>query len=141
MPEPATHAQVSTAAGDLVQRIVAGDRRALARAITLTEDQDPSCAGLLGTVFKWTGRARPVGLTGQPGVGKSTLINALINAPIGAERQRGQEVAVLSIDPSSNHSGALLGDRLRMSDHFVDPHVFIRSTASRDTSQGTAHPA
>jgi len=123
--------------GSLAQKLVTGDRRTLARAITLAEDQDPVCAQLLAEVFAWTGRARTIGVTGPPGVGKSTLVNALV----AAERERDQEVGVLSVDPSSSSSGALLGDRLRMGAHFVDPRVFIRSMASRGALGGLARAA
>ena len=112
----------------LAERLVAGDKRALARAITLIENDDPQGWELVREVFPRTGRARIVGITGPPGVGKSTLIGALTAEMRKAER----EVAVLSIDPSSPFTrGALLGDRIRLSDHFLDAGVFIRSMASR----------
>jgi LAO/AO transport system kinase len=117
----------------LVERLVDGDKRALARAITLIENDDPAGWELVREVFPRTGRARIVGLTGPPGVGKSTLIGALIAEMRKAER----EVAVLSIDPSSPFTrGALLGDRIRLSDHFLDAGVFIRSMASRGALGG-----
>jgi LAO/AO transport system kinase len=113
--------------------LVAGDKRALARAITLIENDDPEGWALVREVFPRTGRARIVGLTGPPGVGKSTLIGALTAEMRKAER----EVAVLSIDPSSPFTrGALLGDRIRLSDHFLDRGVFIRSMASRGALGG-----
>ncbi|MDP8944091.1 MAG: methylmalonyl Co-A mutase-associated GTPase MeaB, partial [Actinomycetota bacterium] len=121
------------AASDLAGRLLAGDRRALARAITLVEDDDPEGWALVGEVYPRTGRAAVTGLTGPPGVGKSTLIGALV----GEARARGREVAVLSIDPSSPFTdGALLGDRIRLSGHFLDPGVFIRSMASRGSLGG-----
>jgi LAO/AO transport system kinase len=117
----------------LAERLVAGDKRALARAITLIENDDPAGWELVREVFPRTGRARIVGLTGPPGVGKSTLIGALTTEMRKAER----EVAVLSIDPSSPFTrGALLGDRIRLSDHFLDAGVFIRSMASRGALGG-----
>jgi GTPase len=118
---------------DLAERLVAGDKRALARAITLIENDDPAGWELVREVFPRTGRARIVGLTGPPGVGKSTLIGALTAEMRKADR----EVAVLSIDPSSPFTrGALLGDRIRLSDHFLDAGVFIRSMASRGALGG-----
>jgi GTPase len=117
----------------LAERLVAGDKRALARAITLIENDDPAGWELVREVFPRTGRARIVGLTGPPGVGKSTLIGALTAEMRKADRQ----VAVLSIDPSSPFTrGALLGDRIRLSDHFLDTGVFIRSMASRGALGG-----
>jgi LAO/AO transport system kinase len=117
----------------LAERLVAGDKRALARAITLIENDDPAGWELVREVFPRTGRARIVGLTGPPGVGKSTLIGALTAEMRKADRQ----VAVLSIDPSSPFTrGALLGDRIRLSDHFLDSGVFIRSMASRGALGG-----
>jgi LAO/AO transport system kinase len=117
----------------LAQRLVAGDKRALARAITLIENDDPAGWELVREVFPKTGRARIVGLTGPPGVGKSTLIGTLTAEMRKAER----DVAVLSIDPSSPFTrGALLGDRIRLSDHFLDAGVFIRSMASRGALGG-----
>jgi LAO/AO transport system kinase len=117
----------------LAERLVAGDKRALARAITLIENDDPAGWELVREVFPRTGMARIVGLTGPPGVGKSTLIGALTAEMRKADRQ----VAVLSIDPSSPFTrGALLGDRIRLSDHFLDSGVFIRSMASRGALGG-----
>jgi LAO/AO transport system kinase len=117
----------------LAERLVSGDKRALARAITLIESDDPAGWELVREVFPRTGKARIVGLTGPPGVGKSTLIGALT-----AEMRKGdRQVAVLSIDPSSPFTrGALLGDRIRLSDHFLDAGVFIRSMASRGALGG-----
>ena len=112
-----------------------GDRRALARAISLVEDGDALAYPLVREVYPETGRARVVGVTGPPGVGKSSLIGALI-AHI---REREQTVGVVSVDPSSPFSrGALLGDRIRLSDHFLDPGVFIRSMGTRGHLGGLA---
>jgi LAO/AO transport system kinase len=117
----------------LAKRLLDGDKRALARAITLIENDDPAGWELVREVFPQTGKARIVGLTGPPGVGKSTLIGALTKEMREADRQ----VAVLSIDPSSPFTrGALLGDRIRLSDHFLDAGVFIRSMASRGALGG-----
>ena len=122
----------------LAERLVAGDKRALARAITLIESDDPAGWELVREVYPRTGKARIVGFTGPPGVGKSTLIGALT-----AElRKTDRQVAVLSIDPSSPFTqGALLGDRIRLSDHFLDPGVFIRSMASRGALGGLSEAA
>ncbi|CAN5477492.1 methylmalonyl Co-A mutase-associated GTPase MeaB [soil metagenome] len=117
----------------LAERLLRGDKRALARAITLIENDDPAGWELVREVFPSTGRARIVGFTGPPGVGKSTLIGALT----AEMRKDDRQVAVLSIDPSSPFTrGALLGDRIRLSDHFLDAGVFIRSMASRGALGG-----
>ncbi|MEI6663224.1 MAG: methylmalonyl Co-A mutase-associated GTPase MeaB [Actinomycetes bacterium] len=117
----------------LAERLLAGDRRALARAISLVEDDDPRGWALVSEVYPHTGRARMVGLTGAPGAGKSTLISAITRI----ERERDQTVGVLSIDPSSPFThGALLGDRIRLTEHFLDPGVFIRSMANRGALGG-----
>ena len=122
----------STAA-ELAERLLAGDKRALARAISLVENDDPEGWTLVREIFPQTGRAAVVGFTGPPGAGKSTLIGAIVKHA----RAREREVAVLSIDPSSPFTqGALLGDRIRLSDHFLDPGVFIRSMASRGSLGG-----
>jgi LAO/AO transport system kinase len=122
----------STAA-DLVEPLLEGDKRALARAISLVEDDDPEGWALVREVYPKTGKAAVIGFTGPPGVGKSTLIGRLVaNA-----RKNDRDVAVLSIDPSSPFTqGALLGDRIRLTEHFLDPGVFIRSMASRGSLGG-----
>jgi len=120
-------------AAELAERLLAGEKRALARAISLVEDDDPEGWALVREVYPKTGRAHMIGLTGPPGVGKSTLIGAMTKHA----RERDQQVAVLSIDPSSPFTqGALLGDRIRLTDHFLDPGVFIRSMASRGSLGG-----
>src|SRR5215216_6355571 len=120
-------------AADLAERLLAGEKRALARAISLVEDDDPEGWALVREVYPKTGQAHVIGLTGPPGVGKSTLIGAMTKHA----REREKQVAVLSIDPSSPFTqGALLGDRIRLTDHFLDPGVFIRSMASRGSLGG-----
>jgi LAO/AO transport system kinase len=120
-------------AADLAERLLAGDKRALARAISLVENDDPEGWALVREVYPHTGRAAVVGFTGPPGVGKSTLIGRLVEHARAQER----EIAVLSVDPSSPFTqGALLGDRIRLADHFLDPGVFIRSMASRGSLGG-----
>jgi LAO/AO transport system kinase len=122
----------------LAQRLLNGDRRALARAITLVEDDRPEGWELVKQVYPHTGRAAVFGVTGPPGVGKSTLIGALTKA----RRAAGRTVGVLSIDPSSPFThGALLGDRIRLSEHFLDPGVFIRSMANRGALGGLSEAA
>jgi LAO/AO transport system kinase len=127
-----------TGNGSLSERLAAGDKRALARAITLIESDDPAGWELVREVYPRTGRARIIGFTGPPGVGKSTLIGALTKEL----RESDRDVAVLSIDPSSPFTrGALLGDRIRLSEHFLDPGVFIRSMASRGALGGLSEAA
>ncbi len=122
----------------LAQRLLAGDKRALARAISLIENDDPQGWELVREVFPRTGQAAMIGFTGPPGVGKSTLLASLTKL----ERQHDRSVAVLSIDPSSPFTrGALLGDRIRLSEHFLDPGVFIRSMASRGALGGLSEAA
>jgi LAO/AO transport system kinase len=122
----------------LAERLLDGDKRALARAITLVESDDPAGWELVREVYPRTGRAAIIGLTGAPGAGKSTLIGALTKIRREADRQ----VAVLSIDPSSPFTqGALLGDRIRLTEHFLDPGVFIRSMANRGALGGLSEAA
>jgi LAO/AO transport system kinase len=112
-----------------------GDRRALARAITLVENSDPIASQLVRDLYPDTGRAYTIGITGPPGVGKSTLIGCLIRHVRAEDRS----VGVISVDPSSPFShGALLGDRIRLSEHFLDPEVFIRSMGTRGHLGGVA---
>jgi LAO/AO transport system kinase len=112
----------------LAEHLLAGERLALAKAITLVEGDSGEAATLLRAIEPRLGGARVVGFTGPPGVGKSTLINAYVSEL----RRRGRSVAVAAVDPSSPFSGgAILGDRIRMVDHAVDPEVFVRSLASR----------
>ena len=124
-----------SATTDLTDRLLDGDKRALARAISLIENGDPGGTELVAEIYPRTGSARIVGFTGPPGVGKSTLIGALVRAL----RERDRRVGVLSIDPSSPFTrGALLGDRIRLAEHFLDDGVFIRSMASRGALGGLA---
>jgi LAO/AO transport system kinase len=119
----------------LLEGVRAGDRRALARAITLVENSDPLAYEVVRELYPETGHAYAVGITGPPGVGKSTLIGAIVRHI----RALGQTVGVISVDPSSPFShGALLGDRIRLSDHFLDPGVFIRSMGTRGHLGGLA---
>ncbi|MGN6634053.1 MAG: methylmalonyl Co-A mutase-associated GTPase MeaB [Oryzihumus sp.] len=112
----------------LVESARAGSPRAVARLISLVEDGHAALREVMAALAPRTGRAHVIGITGSPGVGKSTSTNALV----GAFRARGQRVGVLAVDPSSPFSGgALLGDRVRMQDHALDPEVYIRSMASR----------
>jgi LAO/AO transport system kinase len=123
---------------NLAERLLEGDRRALARGISLVENDDPAGWELVRTIYPKTGHAAVVGFTGPPGVGKSTLMGALTTL----ERERDRSVAVLSIDPSSPFTkGALLGDRIRLTDHFLDPGVFIRSMANRGALGGLSEAA
>jgi LAO/AO transport system kinase len=119
----------------LAAGIRAGDRRAIARAITLVESGDILAYELVRALYPETGRAYTIGVTGPPGVGKSSLVSALIRHV----RPSGLSVGVVSVDPSSPFTaGAVLGDRIRLSDHFLDPDVFIRSMGTRGHTGGLA---
>jgi LAO/AO transport system kinase len=119
----------------LLEGVRSGDRRALARAISLVEDSDPLAYDLVRELYPDTGQAYALGVTGPPGVGKSSLISAVVRHVRGDELT----VGVISVDPSSPFSkGALLGDRIRLSDHFLDPGVFIRSMGTRGHLGGLA---
>jgi len=119
----------------LVAGVLAGDRRALARAISLVEDRAPQGEEIVRRVYASTGRAASVGVTGPPGVGKSSLVSALV----AHVRVAGETVGVVSVDPSSPFTrGALLGDRIRLADHFLDPGVYIRSMGTRGHLGGLA---
>lgn len=120
---------------ELVEGVRTGRRRPIARAISLVENGDPKGYELLKVLYPETGQAYAVGITGSPGVGKSTLANALV----AHTRALGKKVGVISVDPSSPFTqGALLGDRIRLSDHFLDPDVFIRSMGARGHLGGLA---
>ena len=119
----------------LAEGVRTGDTRALARAISLVENGDPLAYDLVRDIYPETGRTYAVGITGPPGVGKSSLISTLI----GHIREQDRTVGVISVDPSSPFTqGALLGDRIRLSDHFLDPGVFIRSMGTRGHLGGLA---
>lgn len=119
----------------LLEGVRTGDRRALARTITLVENSDPLAYELVRELYPETGGAFAIGVTGPPGVGKSSLISALVRHV----REQEQTVGVISVDPSSPFTkGALLGDRIRLTDHFLDPGVFIRSMGTRGHLGGLA---
>src|SRR5881409_2467396 len=119
----------------LAAGVRAGDKRALARAITLVENGEPLAYDVVRDIYPDTGRSYAVGVTGPPGVGKSSLISALVSHVRGQDRS----VGVVSVDPSSPFTqGALLGDRIRLADHFLDPGVFIRSMGTRGHLGGLA---
>src|SRR5258707_1435677 len=121
--------------GEVVERAREGDSRAVARLISLVEDESPLLREVMAALAPYAGHAHIVGITGSPGVGKSTSTSALVSA----YRETGKRVGVLAVDPSSPFSGgALLGDRVRMQDHALDRGVFIRSMASRGHLGGLA---
>lgn len=112
-----------------------GDARALARAISTVENRQPGWSELLKALFPHTGKARVIGLTGAPGSGKSTLVNQLAKH----YRKENQTVGIIAVDPTSPYTGgAILGDRIRMQDHYSDPGIFIRSMATRGSLGGLA---
>jgi len=120
---------------ELVPKVLAGDRRALARLISFIEDGGPPARSALMALYPHTGRAHVVGVTGAPGTGKSTLVNELAKAL----RSRGSTVGIVAVDPTSPFTGgALLGDRVRMRDLAGDPGIFIRSMATRGSLGGLA---
>src|SRR3954463_15524975 len=119
----------------LAEAVRAGDKRALARAISLVENADPLAYDVVRDLYPDTGRTYAIGVTGPPGVGKSSLISALVRHL----REQERTIGVISVDPSSPFShGALLGDRIRLADHFLDPGVFIRSMGTRGHAGGLA---
>src|SRR5262249_10656087 len=125
-------------AREAIGKAKAGDPRALARLISLVENAAPELRAVATALAPLSGQARIIGLTGAPGVGKSTVTAALV----AAYRERGQRVAVLAVDPTSPFTGgALLGDRVRMQDHATDPDVFIRSMATRGHLGGLSQAA
>jgi LAO/AO transport system kinase len=119
----------------LAERVLAGDRRAVARAISLAEDEHPGARRLLEILYPHAGRARTLGITGPPGVGKSSLIASLCTLL----RARDQTIGIITVDPSSHIThGALLGDRIRLVEHFLDSGVYIRSMGTRGHLGGVA---
>jgi LAO/AO transport system kinase len=126
---------VLTAIQDWVERIRAGEVRALARAISVIEDNTPEAAQLLKAIFPFSGKARVIGLTGAPGAGKSTLVDQLARE----YRKQGRTVGIIAVDPTSPYTGgAILGDRIRMQSHHADSGIFIRSMATRGNLGGLA---
>jgi len=120
---------------DWARRIADGDARALARAATGIENRDPQALEVLRELQPRTGRALIVGITGPPGAGKSTLVNAMAREL----RRQGRTAGIVAVDPSSRRTGgAILGDRIRMLDHHADPGIFVRSMATRGTAGGLA---
>ena len=121
--------------GGLVDSLIKGDKRSAGKLISLNEDDEPEAVEAVARIFPHTGRAHVVGLTGPPGVGKSSLINRLVRA----FRSRVKTVGVVAVDPTSPYTGgAVLGDRIRMADTGVDSGVFIRSMATRGHAGGLA---
>lgn len=121
--------------GDMVERLRAGDRRALARVVTLIENGAPQAREILARLHAYGGHAHIVGLTGSPGAGKSTLVTQLARELL----RRGQRVGIVAVDPTSPFSGgAILGDRIRMQAHHADPGIYIRSMATRGSLGGLA---
>ena len=122
----------------LLKRFDAGEMRALAQLITMVENRAPESSAIIERIYAKTGHAQVVGITGPPGAGKSTLVNRLI----AKYRALGKKIAILAIDPSSPFSGgAVLGDRVRMTDHYKDAGVYIRSLASRGSHGGLSRAA
>jgi len=118
-----------------MNELLSGDSRALARAISAVENRVPGSSELLKALFPHSGRARILGLTGAPGAGKSTLVDQLAKH----YRKQGKSIGIIAVDPSSPYTGgAILGDRIRMQDHFADSGIYIRSMATRGSLGGLA---
>ena len=131
-------ARAYAASLDLVPRVAAGETFAMARLISRAEAGVPEARAAIGAIYRAAGRAHVIGITGVPGSGKSTLVGKLVERL----RATGTKVAIVAIDPSSPYSGgSILGDRIRMSEHTLDPGVFIRSMATRGAVGGMAHAA
>jgi len=125
----------ATATVDLLARARGGDKRSIARLVSVVENDEPGAAEAMRALYPQTGRAQVVGITGPPGGGKSTLVNRLA----GTYRERASRVAIVAVDPSSPFTGgAILGDRIRMRERFLDEGIFIRSMASRGHAGGLA---
>src|SRR5580658_6813536 len=126
---------LSTDFQPLIERIRSGDVRSLARTISIVENRLPGWSELLKALFPQTGHARILGLTGAPGAGKSTLVDQLAKH----YRKENRTVGIIAVDPTSPYTGgAILGDRIRMQDHFSDPGIYIRSMATRGSLGGLA---
>ncbi|MGC2197991.1 MAG: methylmalonyl Co-A mutase-associated GTPase MeaB [Terriglobales bacterium] len=118
-----------------MERLRSGDARALARAISTVENRGPESSALLKALFPYSGKARILGMTGPPGAGKSTLVDQLARH----YRHAGQTLGIIAVDPTSPYTGgAILGDRIRMQDHYADPGIYIRSMATRGSLGGLA---
>lgn len=123
---------------ELVSKMLAGDKLSLARLITLVENESPRVPGIMAAIYSCTGRACCIGITGPPGGGKSTLVDKLTSVARG----KGLEVGIIAVDPTSPFSGgAVLGDRIRMQQHYLDEGVFIRSMATRGSQGGLPRTA
>jgi LAO/AO transport system kinase len=133
--ETLTHETLTQDTQSQIDRLRAGDTRALARAISTVENRAPGWSELLKALFPHTGKARVIGLTGAPGAGKSTLVDQLAKH----YRKENQTVGIIAVDPTSPYTGgAILGDRIRMQDHYADPGIYIRSRATRGSLGGLA---
>jgi len=126
---------LATQTHSLIESIRSGDARSLARAISTVENRAPGWSDLLKVLFPHTGRARVIGMTGAPGAGKSTLVDQMARL----YRKHDRTVGIIAVDPTSPYTGgAILGDRIRMQDHFADPGIYIRSMATRGSLGGLA---
>jgi LAO/AO transport system kinase len=123
----------------LIDQIRSGDTRALARAISVVENHAPGWSDLLKALFPHSGKARIIGLTGSPGAGKSTLVDQLARLYRAGEKEAKRTIGIIAVDPTSPYTGgAILGDRIRMQEHFSDPGIYIRSMATRGSLGGLA---